>query len=181
MKTLLALCFFCSVANAQQTWTYADGNADFTAEIVLPQALPQNGTTDVNPTSVAFGMGLTGYVSPYGFVYGPGFVDATPAVYQFMTVNGAITAFDIALNLVTPGGNTQTAMTLNLSSFAGDSYTQVTYGWECSFSPCNPVSATSAPGVWVDPPTTVPEIAPSAEALVLLLGALAMARSRSPR
>jgi hypothetical protein len=177
MKTLWLLLLLSEVASGQQVWDYSDGTSAFTTQVVLAQTLPQNGTTNVTPTSVNFsGIGLTGFTSQFGFIFEPGFV-GTP-VFQFTTVNGAITAFDMALNMTTPGTNTPTNLMLTLSS-QGDSYFQQTYGEGCEFSACLPLSATSAPGTWVDPPIGAPEIniVVAVSALTLLLGCVAILKS----
>jgi hypothetical protein len=164
-------------AHAQQIWNYSDGNSAFDTQITLASALPQNGTVQVTPQSVSFGLGLSGFTSQFGFIFEPGFV-GTP-VFQFTTVNGAITSFDMALNMTTPGTNTPTNLMLTLSS-QGDSYFQQTYGEGCEFSACLPLSATSSPGTWTDP-----HAAPEMDMLVaitgitLLFGCVAILKGKS--
>jgi len=186
MKIILLL-LLCGVASAQETLTYSDGDSIFTTSLVLSQALPQNGTVDVSPTAVNFGGSLVGFTSPYGFIFEPGFVpvySGTAAqvspVYQFTMTNGQITAFDIALNLTTPG-NSPTNLTLILSS-AGDSYFEQLTGFQCEDQSCNPIIAASAPGTW-DPPTKAPEfnISMAITGITLLFGCVAVLKGRNAR
>jgi hypothetical protein len=161
-------------AHADETLDYSDGNPVFNTTLVLSASLPQTGTVDVVPASVNFsGIGLTGFTSPYGFIFEPGFV-GTP-LFQFTTVNGAITAFDMGLNMTEPGTNSPTNLMLTISS-SGDSYFEQQTGFTCEFNSCNPMTASSAPGHW----TGAPEIDPASAggAIALLLGGVAVLKGR---
>jgi hypothetical protein len=171
-------------ARAQQDWTYTDGNPIFATQIDLSQALPQNGTVDVSPSSIAFSAvsGSTTFAGVfYGqMIYEPGFEPITVPIYQFTAVNGAITAFDVALNMGEPGTNSPTLLQLTLSSQGDTFYEQLT-GAACEYTACNPVTASSAPGTWVDPPAhAAPEFDPrkAIEALVLLSGLALILKTR---
>jgi hypothetical protein len=183
MKTIIALALLSGVASGQQVWNYSDGNPLFDSQITLAFPLPQNGTVDVSPTSIAFSAvsGSTTFAGVfYGqMIYEPGFEPITAPIYQFTTVNGAITAFDVALNMGEPGTNSPTLLQLTLSSQGDTLYEQLT-GAACEYTACNPVTASSAPGTWVDPPAhAAPEMGSAGlAALTLLLGCVAILKGK---
>jgi hypothetical protein len=157
-----------------QTWNYSDGDPDFNAVIVLAAPLPQNGTVDVTPLTVNFAP-VQGVTQDGTMFYTPGFEPTVAPVYQFTTVGGQITAFDVSLTMGTPGTNTPTYLTYTLSS-QGDSYTEQSYGYDCPAVGCPTYSATSVPGTWTDPPASVPELSQDLAAVLVLVGLLAVLR-----
>lgn len=175
---ILAALLFTAAAQAQQTWDYSDGNAGFSGDVVLSQALPANGTESVTPSSFSLA---------YAWLNdGKGtFQSVAAPTFQFTTVNGAITAWDVSLNLAELGTNTPTYLNFNLSN-QGDSYVSQTIGAGCmptpwQANPCPTLTVSSAPGSWVDPPAAgAPELDPSssASALTLLMGAFLVLRGR---
>jgi hypothetical protein len=156
-----------TAASAQETLTYSDGNPIFDASITLATPLPANGTTDASPVAFTF-TPVSGVQLEGTLVYEPGFEPVTTPLYQFTTLNGAITTFDVSLNMTEPGTNSPTNLMFTISS-NGDSYFEQQSGAACEFNPCLAMTATSAPGKW-----NVPEIDSSgaAAALTLLCGVL---------
>jgi len=159
-------------AYAQQVWNYSDGNPLFDSTITLASALPQNGTVDVTPTSMNIA-GIWGFTVP-----SIGFLSEAPGgapEFQLTTTNGQITAFDMGFGFTTQGTNSPTTYDVTISS-QGDSYFQQTNGFQCESSPCAAITATSAPGTWVDPPShAAPEIDWTRAGLALtLLGGIGL-------
>lgn len=179
---ILAALLAAGAASAQQTLSYTDGNPEFNASISLASGLPENGTTDVTPTAFNF-VPVQAYTEFGGLVYTPGFEPTVAPLYQFTTVNGQITAFDVSLVMNTGPSSTPTELTYTLSSTAGDSFYELTYGAGCEVGTqdvCFPQSASSAPGTWVETPPTVPELYASSAwtGLMLLIGGMAVMRGR---
>ncbi len=177
-----------AVTSAQETLDYSAGI--FSGEVTLNGPLPENGNdTIVAPTEFNFpkiGFGASyNYICP-GCGYAlAGMSEYGGASFEFTTLNGHITAWDIAINFTgTPGTNTQTSLYATISN-TGDSYTQQSFGYYCSPAPgqpnpCPPMSGgNSNVGGWV---AAVPEIDPSSiGGLMLLAGGLAVLRGRQMR
>jgi hypothetical protein len=176
------------LANAQtETLDYSDGA--FSGIVILSAPLPQNGN-DISVSPSEFNFPAMGYGASYNyFCPGCGYALADMsefggASFQFTTVNGRISAWDIDIDYTgTPGTNTQTSLYATISPL-GDSYTQLTFGFACTPppgqpSPCQPITvSTSSAGVWTT--ASVPEIDPASTAtgLTLLLGGLVLCRGR---
>ena len=106
--------------------------------------------------------------------------------FQFTTVNNAVTAWDVAIDVSTPGTAYPINIAFSLNAAAGDSFLEAS-NRQCNDLGCTaPIvfaSATGAPGSWVDPPISVPEIeAKGAVGTFLLLAmGLAIVRGREQR
>ncbi len=174
-------------AQAQVTLDYSNG--DFSGTITLNTPLPQNGH-DILVSPSEFSFGNLGYGAGYdslcpscGYTLG-GMVEYGGATFQFSTVKGHVSAWDINIDFTgTPGTNTQTLLDATISN-SGAWYTQETFGAACEPapgqpSPCQPISeSVKQAGTWTA--TVAPEIDPASAiaGLTLLVGSLGVLRGR---
>jgi hypothetical protein len=173
-------------ASAQETLDYSAGI--FSGQVTLNGPLPENGNdtivapTEFNFPGIGFGASYNYLCTGCGYALG-GMSEYGGASFEFTTLNGHITAWDIDIDFTgTPGTNTQTSLYATISN-TGDAYTQQAFGASCmpaqgQPNPCPPVSAgTSNVGGWT---TAVPEIDQSValSGMMLLLVGVTVLRSR---
>ena len=173
-------------ASAQETLDYSAGI--FSGQVTLNGPLPENGNdtivapTEFNFPGIGFGASYNYLRTGCGYALG-GMSEYGGASFEFTTLNGHITAWDIDIDFTgTPGTNTQTSLYATISN-TDDAYTQRTFGASCmpaqgQPNPCPPVSAgTSNVGGWT---TAVPEIDQSValSGMMLLLVGVTVLRSR---
>jgi hypothetical protein len=182
MRTVLmiALALIGSAAQAQQTWDYTSSNPTFDGAVTLAHALQANGTVTEQATS--FNFDIVGMQSPDGYhvLGGLTLETAGAPLFTFTTVKGAVTNWSVNWNFDTPGTNSPSFLTVELSP-KGDFMSYQTTGYVCgqSGNSCPLITAKGTGGVWVDPPAaSVPELDPTSmvAGLTLLLGGIAALR-----